>query len=231
MHNAMKLGVVFGFLIAGCSAGPPRTEKGAFKVEDAVRTSDSALRVQVNRREVPLEQMPMASLLAGLPMAGLADVAIDLTVPGAGGKHDYSKAEGTIAVGCPAGCTLGDDATGIRPPGPAGAGDVPFGHVRFDQVDLRAEVQQGHLKVTRWQVASKDVALDLKLDVHLAAELADSTLDGCLRFKPSPSLEQRDPKTAAAIATTGAPRGPDGTYSIKIGGRVGQHRLLAQACT
>jgi hypothetical protein len=30
---------------------------------------------------------------------------------------------------------------------------------------------------------------------------------------------------------TGAPRGPDGTYSIKIEGRVGQRRLLGQACT
>src|SRR5262245_41642007 len=72
MRNATKLGWVFGFVIAGCSTAPPRTEKGAFKVEDVVQTTDDAIRVQVNHREVPLQEMPMASLLAGLPMAGLA---------------------------------------------------------------------------------------------------------------------------------------------------------------
>ena len=231
MRSATNLGFIFGFLIAGCSTGPPQTEKGAFKVEDVVQTTDDTIRVQVNRREVPLQEMPMASLLAGLPMTGDADVAIDLTVPGEGGKHDYRKVAGSIAVGCPAGCTLGDDAARLRSPGPMGAGGIPFGHITFDKVDIRAEVQQGHLKVTRWQVASKDLTLDLTLDIPFAAELADSTLDGCLRFKPSPSLEQRDPRTAAVIATTGAPRGADGSYSIKIEGRVGQRRLLGQACT
>ena len=83
-------------------------------------------------------------------------------------------------------------------------------------MDLRAEAQQDHLKVMRWQVASKDLTLDLKLDIHFATEFADSTLDGCLRFKPSSSLEQRNPKSAAVIATTGASRGPDGIYSIEI---------------
>jgi type II secretion system protein N len=231
MHSATKAGFVLGFLIAGCSTAPPQAGRGAFKVEDVVQTTDDAIRVQVNHREVPLEEMPMASLLAGLPMAGLADVAIDLTVPGEGGKHDYRRAAGSIAVGCPAGCTLGDDNTRLQAPGPMGDGGISFGHLTFDKVDLRAEVQQSHLKVTRWQVASKDLTMDLRLDIHLAAELADSTLDGCLRFKPSRELEQRDPKTAAVIAMTGAPRGPDGVYSIKIEGRVGQRRLLGQACT
>ena len=231
MHSATKLGVILGCLAAGCGAAPPQAGKGAFKIEDVVKTTDDAVRVRVNHREVPLEEMPVASLFAGLPMAGLADVAIDLTVPREGGKHDYRKAAGTIAVGCPAGCTLGDDSARLQVPGAMGDGGISFGHLSFDKVDLRAEVRQSHLKVTRWQVASKDMTMDMRLDVHLAAELADSTLDGCLRFKPSAALEQRDPKTAAVIAATGAPRGPDGVYTIKIEGRVGQRRLLGQACT
>ena len=112
-----------------------------------------------------------------------------------------------------------------------GDSGISFGHLTLDKVDLRAEAQQGHLKVTRWQIASKDLTMDLRLDIQLAAELADSTVDGCLRFKPSPALEARDAKTAAAISMTGAPRGPDGVFSIKIEGRVGQRKLLGQACT
>lgn len=216
--------------IAGCAADPRPVKTGAFKLEDVVRRTDDALRVQVDRREVPLREMPVASLLAGLPMTGLADVAIDLTVPGAGGKHDYRRASGSIALGCPSGCTIGDDAARLRPPGAPGDG-IPFGHVTFDKVDVRAEVAQGHVKVTRWQLESKDLTLNLRLNVRLAAELADSTIDGCLRFKASPSLEQRDPRTAAIIGATGAPLGDDGVYSIKIAGSLGQRKLLGQACT
>jgi hypothetical protein len=73
--------------------------------------------------------------------------------------------------------------------------------------------------------------LELRLDVGLAADLESSTVDGCLRFKANPSLEQRDPRTAAVIATSGAPLGKDGVYSIKIEGTVGQRKLLGQACT
>src|SRR5690606_2536386 len=131
---------------------------------------DDAVRVQVKRREVPLREMPMAAVLAGLPMSGLADVDIELEVPGAGGKHDYRLASGWIAFACPAGCTLGDGAAKLQPPGRSGAGasadtGLPFGHVTFDKVDVRAEVQQGRLKVTRWQLASKDLTLDLRLDI------------------------------------------------------------------
>jgi type II secretion system protein N len=244
----LKLGLGFGLVLrslTGCASGPPPAEsgpppaesgpppvaKGAFKIEDVVQTTDDAIRVQVNRREVPLREMPMASLLAGLPMTGLADVAIDLTIPGADGKHDYQKAAGSISLGCPTGCTIGDDAARLQPAKTWDPAGIPFGHVTFDKVDLRAEVQQGHLKVTRWQLESKDLMLDLRLDIGLAADLDSSTLDGCLRFRPSPSLEQRDPRTAAAIAMTGASRGKDGVYSIKIEGRVGQRKLLSQACT
>ena len=108
---------------------------------------------------------------------------------------------------------------------------ISFGHVTFDKVDLRAKIDQGHVKVTRWLLESKDLMLDVKLDIDLASELADSAVDGCLRFKASPSLEQRDPRTAAVINTTGALRGPDGFFSIKVGGHVGQKQLLGQACS
>ena len=101
-----------------------------------VQTSDDELRVQVVRREVPLQEMPVASVLAGLPMAGLADIAIDLTVPVAGGKHDYRKTSGTIAFGCPTGCTVGDDVTKLVTSSLSNDG-ISFGYVTFDKVDLR----------------------------------------------------------------------------------------------
>jgi type II secretion system protein N len=227
MRGTMMLGL--GLLICGCSNEPPPVENGAFKIEDAVQTTENELRVKVNRREVSLREMPVASVLAGLPMAGLADIAIDLTIPSAGGKHDYRKVSGSIAFSCPTGCTIGDDATKLQLSALTSDG-ISFGHVTFDKVDVRAEIERGHVKVTRWQLESKELMLDFKLDIDLATELTDSTLDGCVRFKAKPSLAQRDPRTAMIINTTGAPPGPDGVYSIKIGGRLGQRRLLGQAC-
>ncbi len=228
MHSTTMLGLVV--LIYGCTKQPPPVEKGAFKIEDVVQTSDDELRVQVARREVPLHDMPVASVLAGLPMTGLADIAIDLTVPSAGGKHDYRNASGTIAFACPTGCTVGDDVSKLVISSLSNDG-IAFGHVTFDKVDVRMQIDRGHVKVTRWQLESKDLTLAVTLDIGLAAELADSLLDGCVRFKASPSLEQRDPRTATIINTTGALRGPDGLFSIKVGGRVGQRKLLGQVCS
>lgn len=219
----------FVALICGCSKQSPPVEKGAFKLEDVVQTSDDELRVQVDRREVPLDEMPVASVLAGLPMTGLADIAIDVTVPGAGGQHDYRKASGTIAFGCPTGCTIGDDVARLVTSSLKRDG-ISFGHVTFDRADLRMRIDEGHVKVTRWHLESKDLTLEVDLDIELAAELADSVVDGCVRFKASPSLEQRDPRTAAVLSTSGAPRGPDGFFSIKVGGNLGHRKLLGQAC-
>jgi len=66
MHSTTTLGLAV--LICGCSNGPPPAENGGFKLEDVVRTSDDGLRMQLARREVPLHEMPVASVLGGLPM-------------------------------------------------------------------------------------------------------------------------------------------------------------------
>ena len=232
-------------MICGCSKPPPPVEKaavapvekgavapvekGAFKIEDVVQTTKDELRVKVARREVPLQAMPVASVL-GLPVTGLADIAIDLKVPSAGGKRDYRKAAGTIAFACPTGCTIGDDVAKLVTSHVPSQG-IPFGHVTFDKVDVRMQIDNGHVKITRWQLESKDLTLALKLDIDLATELADSLLDGCVRFKASESLEQRDPTTAAVINTSGAVRGPDGFFSIKVDGNVGQRRFLNLTCS
>jgi type II secretion system protein N len=206
----------------------PRRSK-AFTVEDMVRDTDDALHVAVQRRAVPLAELPVASLLAGLPMAGLADVSIDVTVPKASGHRDYRNASGSIALGCPGGCTLGDGIAKLRLPGTTDG--IPFAQIAFDKVDVRAEIKDGRVEITRWAIESKDLTLDLTLNIKLAAELDDSTLDGCMRFTASPGLAKRDPITAALLATTGAPQGPDGVHSIKIAGRIGKRKLLGQICS
>lgn len=224
MRNRI-LGLVV--VVSGCGTSAPAVEKGAFRFEDVVHDGEEALRVQVDRREIPLEDMPVASVLAGLPMTGLADLAIDLTVPKSAGKYDYRHATGSVAAACPTGCTLGDDTSPIVL---ADRTNLSFGHVTFDRLDVKVAVADGHLRITTWKLVSKDLSLDLRLDVTFAPELDASTLEGCVRFVAGPGLAKRDPKTAAVLLTTGAPVGPDGVSSITIGGTVGHRRMLGQVC-
>jgi hypothetical protein len=215
-------------VVGGCSMNPSPVETGAFELDDVVHTTDDALRVVTRRRDVPLHEMPVASLL-GIPMSGLADIAIDLVVPIRGGNRDYASTSGSITLGCATNCTLGDGVSNLHTRWTP-AGGISFGKVTFDKVDIRAEITKGHMKVTRWRLESKDLTLDATLEIDLATELADSTLDGCVRFKPSAALAHRDPTTAAVIATTGGMLGPDGVYSIKIAGRIGERKILGKQC-
>ncbi len=218
-------------ILAACSQRslpPEEVETGAFDPATTVHETDEAIRVEIHRREVPLQQMPIvAEVMSGLPMSGLADITVDLSVPKADGKARYRQATGSVAFACSAGCTLGNDRTKLSV---RGAGEVDFGHIKLDSVDARAELRDGHVDLTRWALASKDLTFDATLRIELADVLADSTLDGCMWFKPDPGLLVRDPKTHALISTTGASPDADGLFQIKISGRIGARKYLAQQC-
>ena len=53
---------------------------------------------------------------------------------------------------------------------------------------------------------------------------------GCLRFKGSEVLQKREPKTFAAISTTGAQLGPDGLFHIRLTESFKDMKRLAQKC-
>jgi type II secretion system protein N len=226
--GAMRIPALMILAASACADHSASVEKtqGEFRLADIVETGTDAVRVHVDRHDVPLHDMELARWLAGLPMDGLADVTVDLTVPSHAGVHDYAKASGSFAFACRTGCTLGDDHSVLGV-----GGGLPFGHLTFDKIDVRGVVQAGHVEVSRWQLESKDVMLTATLQIELAPELDDSTIAGCVRFKPDPELAHRDPKTAAVIATTGALQGPDGVYSIKLEGTLGKRKLLGKVCT
>lgn len=71
---------------------------------------------------------------------------------------------------------------------------------------------------------------DATLRIELADALADSTLDGCMWFKPDPRLVARDAKMHALISTTGATADADGYFQIKVTGRIGARKYVAQQC-
>ena len=214
-------GIVLALAIAGCGSKPQ---------PGVLNTSDDGDEWRMTGREVAFKDLPLPDL--GLPVTG-AKIDVDLHVPLAKGKRDYSRATGFIAVTCPTGCQIGDDKARLVPSSrnQAFAGEgIEFGHLAFDRFDVRIELGDGHAKIARWLVESKDIAIDLDGDVTLAKELTQSQIDACLRFRPTDQLQKRDPKTYYALALTGASPDAQGDFSIRITDRVGNARRIAAPC-
>ncbi|MBL0217139.1 MAG: hypothetical protein IPQ07_25100 [Myxococcales bacterium] len=168
-------------------------------------------------------------------MSGTGTVDIDLRVPVSAGVLDWHGAEGHVDLGCGP-CRLGDDHARIRPNTrnpriAAMVGDgIEFGHLDIDDAHVAIRIGHGTADVTAWKVSSRDLEIKLALAVELAPALDDAKLVGCLRFRETESLTTRAPKTATVIVATGAGRGADGLFNIRLAGTVGALRMQSQIC-
>lgn len=216
--------------VTACGGGSSEPERGAFDVDRAVVTTDREVRIDVHRREVPLRELPMERWLAGLPMDGLADVDLALAAPVVDGAPQLSRAHGTFALACAKGCTLGDDRARLRVLPELAPEGIPFEHLRFDAIEIRGSVGDGHAKLTAWKLSSPDLQITAAIDVTLRDDLASSPIDGCVRFAATDALRERAPRMHALIETTGAPRDADGMFSIKLAGTLGTMKRLGQRC-
>jgi hypothetical protein len=214
--------IALALAIAGCGSKP---EPGVLSVSD----DDGEWRM--TGREVAFKDLPLGDI--GLPFTG-GKVDIDLRVPVANGKRDYARANGFVAMTCPAGCQIGDDKAKLVPTSSrnhafAGQG-IEFGHIAFERVDIRLEIGDGHVKIARWIVSSNDMSIDLEGDVTLATDLEQSRIEACLRFKPTDALLKRDPKSYYAMALTGASPDAQGDFSIRFTDRLGSAKKFAAPC-
>jgi type II secretion system protein N len=214
---------------AAPAASPPATDQLAITTAFEAGVEH----VRVTGSGVELETLPVADWI-GLPMSGRASIAVDVRVPVAHGRRDWSKAAGDVRLDCTS-CRLGDDRAKLRLAVPkraavlAGNG-IEFGHVALDSVSIALRVGDGHATITRWQIGSLDLAFEMSLDIALAAAFDDSTVTGCLQFMPTEALRLREPSTFAAIMVTGAEMAPKGKFEIRLAGTFGDVRRLAQTC-
>jgi type II secretion system protein N len=190
--------------------------------------------------DLPSARLPMREII-GLPMNGVLEFDVDLDLPNEKLKTgkvgaNWQKAEGEIELACPRGCTFGDGKTKLKaklknPRNQAFAeGGIEFGKVNIDKLIAHVDVKDGHLKVTKFDSASQDGELHVDFDLTLAQEFNESMTAGCLRFNGSDSLLKRDPKTHAAISTTGANLGPDNLFHIRLDGKFKEMKRLPQFC-
>lgn len=194
-----------------------------------------AARIHYLGTAVPLRDIPIVGESLGLPVSGTTDVLIDITIPIRSGERDYRHATGTIEVRCTA-CTIGDDVAKLKvqtqSKQPVWLLDegVLFGHLTFDKLEARFEIEHGRVGLVHWVAESPDVVVKLELSIDLAQAFERSTLDGCVRYRPTAALRQRDPKMSALIELIGGARGEDGFDHVRITGDVTNRKSLPSTC-
>ncbi|MGE0870530.1 MAG: hypothetical protein AB7P03_18340 [Kofleriaceae bacterium] len=185
--------------------------------------------MQIKGTAVELAGLP-ATVWIGLPISGRADITGDLFVPTNAGNKDYRGLQGEIVLRCSTGCRLGDDRAALRVGLPARPVNLPFGHLDFRSVVAKVFIADGRALVTQWSTASDDATFELSAELALAPKLEDSKLKGCLRVKPKPALEARDPTLAAVMTTTGAYDDNDHLFHTRLLGTLGKIQTLNESC-
>ncbi len=218
-------------LVACGSSSNPRTVPDDHELHDLSSETSDAKLVRFGGKAVSLTDLPIVADKLGLPVAGTADVMIDVAVPKTRGRLDYAKASGTIAIACTR-CQLGDDRArlvlaSLAELAPDG---IPFGHLTIDHLAVEATITAGKLALTSWKLRSPDFELSLSLSIGLASTFEDSAITGCVRFKPTAALRARDPRMHDMVSLTGAPLAADGMFTIKLEGQYGETKRLAKGC-
>lgn len=234
----MRLLLLTFALAAGCGSSgelrkPPPDDH---KLHDRSEVTADLERLRHEGRGVPLAELPGVAAGLGLPVSGSADVAIDIRIPIVRGERAPSRATGAIELRCTK-CQIGDDVAKLQPrvrsarvAGFVGDG-ISFGHLTFDRLEARVDLKDGRATLSRWVADSPDLTLELSLDLELAWPIGRSALRACLRFKPTPALEQRDRRMANLLAmTAGGLPGPDGFHHLEIAGTLDNRRLRGRAC-
>jgi type II secretion system protein N len=192
--------------------------------------------------DLPSTSLPVREL--GLPMSGKVRFAFNLELPNDKAKTgkvspNWAKADGGVELVCPSGCTIGDGKSKLKLTTnnvrqqeflDQGGGGIDFGKVTIDSLFVAVEIKNGKLEITKFDTKSPDGELHAAFSMALNQDFQSSLVTGCLRFRGSDALLKREPKTHAAISTTGAPLGPDNLFHIKLDGQLRQMRRLGVVC-
>jgi type II secretion system protein N len=198
-----------------------------------IENTDKAMLVRYLGVQVPIEKIPAVADAIGLPVTGLAEIKIDITIPRSNDELDMARAAGAIDIQC-AKCTIGDDNAKLVPKAPRDTraadfvGDgIAFGHITVERLDLRVVIARGRAEFARFVLDSPDIAIHITGGVDLARAITDSRIDACVRFQPKPELRKRDPRTHDVLMLTGAQLADDGFSEIGVRGSIGDRKMFA----
>jgi type II secretion system protein N len=210
---------------------------GTLEIENMGKGS---IHASFNGDKVPSDALPMAALI-GLPMTGKLDLDVSANLPMEKSKLgktaiNWQKAAANLTLQCQNACTFGDGKTKLKPlvkntRNQAMVGDgIDFGKVTMDTLLAKVTMKSGKLTVDKFDTTSKDGVVKVDYTMTLEKDFGDSMVAGCLRFKGSDDLLRREPKTHAALSTTGAELRGDGLFHIRLTDRFKDMKRLNQEC-
>jgi len=205
-----------------------------------IALSKDATSIELAGNDLPSASLPMREAV-GLPMSGKLRFTFNLELPNDKSKAgkvgpNWLKAEGNLEFACPSGCMVGDGKTKLKvnvankSQQAFAENGIDFGKVNIDSLLADVELKEGKLDITKFEAKSGDGELHVDFGLTLNQDLSQSQVTGCLRYNGSQALLKREPKTHAAISTTGAPLGPDNLFHIKLDGTLKQMRRLGIIC-
>ncbi len=227
-------------LIKGTASVDIDATIGPGHLKGNISISQDMTSIDLEGTDLPSGSLPIKEGI-GLPMSGKIAFKFALDLPNEKSKTgkaapNWQKAEGNMVFECPSGCTIGDGKTKLKPKlknarSQAFANDgIEFGKVNVDSMLVKVSIKDGKMTLTEFDTKSQDGQLKVDFEATLAPSFSDSMVAGCLRFKGSEVLAKREPKTHAAISTTGANLGPDDLFHIRLDGKFKDMKRLAQNC-
>ena len=238
--NELEIDVGLLAAITGKASIDIEATIGSGTIEGNITISKSGTEVELEGNSLPSQQLPMREAI-GLPMSGNIRFAFNLDLPNEKLKNgkvgaNWQKATGNMMFQCPSGCIFGDGKTKLKTKVKkasqaefVGEG-IDFGKVLVQSMLAKVDIKKGKLAVTTFETRSDDGKLNVEYSMDLQQNIDDSQVAGCLRFEGSETLRKREQKTHTALTTTGAVRGPDGLFHIRLDGKFKDMKRLAQSC-
>ena len=182
--------------------------------------------------KVPLTMIPGVSDAVGLPMSGNADGRVRLKLL----RGDWSKANGSFLLECKSGCTVGDGVAKIYPKGRRPGDEVwtkdgiAVPALRIARFKLAIDVVKGEAKKKTFELGSLDGEADVDIDIKLARNLSESTVTGCLKYKCSKELYDREPKLRSQCDFGSPVIDEKGMHHVKLLGKLSNVRRIGAMC-
>jgi len=173
-----------------------------------------------------LEALPYLAFTMGLPISGQTSVKVDSTLLGV---TDWTTAHGVASIRCD-GCRVGNDVARLQVTKPATTSEgLPFGHLELGQGSLSVGFAGGAL-LFEGELQSPELELHATVTGTAAKVLGDTRITGCVQFRATEALRQRDPETYAVVLATGAVTDAEGWSTITIEGTIDHPRRLGKTC-
>ena len=163
-----------------------------------ILVTGAGLEADLETKSLSLAQIPGLASAVGLPMEGGLNATMNLTLP----KRRWREVDGKIKLSCP-GCTVGDGVTKIKPKPLNGktsrrrsavfsAEGVTVPKLELGNLTGLIEIDKGVGKVKEFSAKSKDGELTIDGDIRFKDPFKNSTFPGCMRFRLTDELKQRE---------------------------------------